>query len=174
MWRLPHRSIAHQRRPPRRDASTNTSGQSSPAHSRIRPDSGPDSSPIISRARVDSACVARTGVAHRAVVPSAASPGTSGAAAAARLMAATVAAGRGRLAQPFAQVGRLVEGLEHRVPALAARVGEVQADGPGVESERPSLGVMQHPADPPPAISVHVVAGLGPGFLVEIGAIAVV
>ena len=29
------------------------------------------------------------------------------------------------------------------------------------------------PADPPPAITVHV-AGLGPGFLVEIDAIAVV
>jgi enamine deaminase RidA (YjgF/YER057c/UK114 family) len=29
------------------------------------------------------------------------------------------------------------------------------------------------PADPPPAITVHVVAGLGPGFLVEIDAIAV-
>ena len=28
-------------------------------------------------------------------------------------------------------------------------------------------------ADPPPAITVHVVAGLGPGFLVEIDAIAV-
>jgi enamine deaminase RidA (YjgF/YER057c/UK114 family) len=31
-----------------------------------------------------------------------------------------------------------------------------------------------NPADPPPAITVHVVAGLGPGFLVEIDAIAVV
>ena len=30
------------------------------------------------------------------------------------------------------------------------------------------------PADPPPAITVHVVAGLGPEFLVEIDAIAVV
>lgn len=30
------------------------------------------------------------------------------------------------------------------------------------------------PADPPPAITVHVVAGLGPGFLLEIDAIAVV
>jgi enamine deaminase RidA (YjgF/YER057c/UK114 family) len=30
------------------------------------------------------------------------------------------------------------------------------------------------PADPPPAITVHVVAGLGPGFLVEITAVAVV
>jgi enamine deaminase RidA (YjgF/YER057c/UK114 family) len=30
------------------------------------------------------------------------------------------------------------------------------------------------PADPPPAITVHVVAGLGPDFLVEIDAIAVV
>ena len=30
------------------------------------------------------------------------------------------------------------------------------------------------PADPPPAITVHVVAGLNPGFLVEIDAVAVV
>lgn len=30
-----------------------------------------------------------------------------------------------------------------------------------------------HSADPPPAITVHVVAGLGPGFLVEIDAVAV-
>ena len=31
-----------------------------------------------------------------------------------------------------------------------------------------------NPADPPPAITVHVVAGLGPGFLLEIDAVAVV
>jgi enamine deaminase RidA (YjgF/YER057c/UK114 family) len=31
-----------------------------------------------------------------------------------------------------------------------------------------------NPTDPPPAITVHVVAGLGPGFLVEITATAVV
>ena len=31
-----------------------------------------------------------------------------------------------------------------------------------------------NPADPPPAITVHVVASLGPGFLVEIDAVAVV
>jgi enamine deaminase RidA (YjgF/YER057c/UK114 family) len=30
------------------------------------------------------------------------------------------------------------------------------------------------PADPPPAITVHVIAGLAPGFLVEIDAVAVV
>ena len=30
------------------------------------------------------------------------------------------------------------------------------------------------PADPPPAITVHVVAGLSPGYLVEIDAVAVV
>ncbi|SDL14125.1 RidA family protein [Streptomyces indicus] len=29
-------------------------------------------------------------------------------------------------------------------------------------------------SDPPPAITVHVVAGLGPGFLVEIDAVAVI
>ncbi len=31
-----------------------------------------------------------------------------------------------------------------------------------------------NPADPPPAITVHVVAGLGPGYLVEIDAVAVI
>jgi enamine deaminase RidA (YjgF/YER057c/UK114 family) len=31
-----------------------------------------------------------------------------------------------------------------------------------------------NPADPPPAITVHVVAALGPGMLVEIDAVAVV
>jgi enamine deaminase RidA (YjgF/YER057c/UK114 family) len=31
-----------------------------------------------------------------------------------------------------------------------------------------------NPADPPPAITVHAVAGLGPGVLVEIDAVAVV
>jgi enamine deaminase RidA (YjgF/YER057c/UK114 family) len=31
-----------------------------------------------------------------------------------------------------------------------------------------------NPADPPPAITVHIVAGLNPGFLVEIDAVAVV
>jgi enamine deaminase RidA (YjgF/YER057c/UK114 family) len=31
-----------------------------------------------------------------------------------------------------------------------------------------------NPADPPPAITVHVVAGLNPGFLVELDAVAVV
>jgi len=31
-----------------------------------------------------------------------------------------------------------------------------------------------NPADPPPAITVHVVAGLAPGILVEIDAVAVV
>jgi enamine deaminase RidA (YjgF/YER057c/UK114 family) len=33
---------------------------------------------------------------------------------------------------------------------------------------------MWNRADPPPAITVHVVAGLGPGFLVEIDAVAAV
>jgi len=30
------------------------------------------------------------------------------------------------------------------------------------------------PADPPPAITVHVVSALGPGFLVEIDAVAAI
>jgi enamine deaminase RidA (YjgF/YER057c/UK114 family) len=163
----------------------------------MRAASGPDSSSIISRVSVDSACVARTGGAHPALVASAASSGIS----------------------PLGQVGRVVEGLEYRILALAARVGEVEADGAGgkvvgptvgeqtgqafrdlttiLESEGASLAnivhwriavVDGHPFDegvaafqevwnracPPPAITVHVVAGLSPGFLVEIDAVAVV
>jgi len=47
----------------------------------------------------------------------------------------------------------------------------------GVDEHQRAVIAFQHawnPADPPPAITVHVVAGLGPGFLVEIDAIAVV
>lgn len=47
-----------------------------------------------------------------------------------------------------------------------------------VEGESVGEGVaafqqVWNPADPPPAITVHVVAALGPGFLVEIDAVAV-
>jgi hypothetical protein len=176
--------MAHQRRAPGRDESTKTSGQLSPAHSRIRSARGPDSRSIISRAIVESDWVARTGAVHPTVLPSTARCGTSGGTAAARLMVATVAAstgcpgvgrlpdrlaqrlGRGqvpgrhrnrhdrrewRLGQPFAKVGRVVKGLEHGVPAFAAGVGEVQADGAGVEPERPSIGVVQHPSGCVPA-----------------------
>jgi hypothetical protein len=62
----------------------------------MRPASDPVSSSIISAASVDSACVARTGGAHLAVVPSETSSGTSGAPAATRLMVVTASAGTGR------------------------------------------------------------------------------
>jgi enamine deaminase RidA (YjgF/YER057c/UK114 family) len=47
-----------------------------------------------------------------------------------------------------------------------------------VESQSVSEGVaafqqVWNPADPPPAITVHIVAALGPGMLVEIDAVAV-
>jgi enamine deaminase RidA (YjgF/YER057c/UK114 family) len=48
-----------------------------------------------------------------------------------------------------------------------------------VEGQRVEEGVaafreVWNPADPPPAITVHIVAGSGPGVLVEIDAVAVV
>ena len=76
-----------------------------------------------------------------------------------------------------ADVGRLL---------TSQACGPAGAEGPelvpgagagGVDEHQRAVIAFQHawnPADPPPAITVHVVAGLGPGFLVEIDAIAVV
>jgi enamine deaminase RidA (YjgF/YER057c/UK114 family) len=47
-------------------------------------------------------------------------------------------------------------------------------DGHAFEEGAAAFREMWNPADPPPAITVQVVAGLGPGFLVEIAAVAVV
>ena len=47
-------------------------------------------------------------------------------------------------------------------------------DGQPLEEGVAAFQQVWDPADPPPAITVHVVAGLGPAFLVEIDAIAVV
>jgi enamine deaminase RidA (YjgF/YER057c/UK114 family) len=47
-------------------------------------------------------------------------------------------------------------------------------DGHPVEEGVAAFQRVWDPADPPPAITVHVVAGLGPGYLVEIDATAVV
>jgi enamine deaminase RidA (YjgF/YER057c/UK114 family) len=47
-------------------------------------------------------------------------------------------------------------------------------DGHAFEEGLAAFQQAWNPADPPPAITVHVVAGLGPGFLVEITAVAVV
>jgi hypothetical protein len=68
------------------------------------------------------------------VVPPAASSGTSGRHENRRDR------GQRRLGQPFAHIGRLVEGLNHRGGALAACVGDVQAGGAGVEPERTFSG----------------------------------
>ncbi|HEX4833625.1 MAG TPA: RidA family protein [Trebonia sp.] len=46
-------------------------------------------------------------------------------------------------------------------------------DGHPLEEGYAAFGEAWNRADPPPAITVHVVAGLGPGFLVEIDAVAV-
>ncbi|WP_238008441.1 RidA family protein [Dactylosporangium sp. AC04546] len=48
------------------------------------------------------------------------------------------------------------------------------ADGHAFDEGVAAFQQVWNPADPPPAITVHVVAGLGPGFLVEIDAIAVI
>ncbi|MEV0611423.1 RidA family protein [Polymorphospora rubra] len=47
-------------------------------------------------------------------------------------------------------------------------------DGHAVDEGFAAFQQMWDPTDPPPAITVHVVAGLGPGFLVEIDAVAAV
>ncbi|GIE30351.1 hypothetical protein Ait01nite_033960 [Actinoplanes italicus] len=47
-------------------------------------------------------------------------------------------------------------------------------DGHPIDEGVAAFRQVWDPADPPPAITVHVVAGLGPGFLVEIDATAVV
>ena len=47
-------------------------------------------------------------------------------------------------------------------------------DGQTIDDGVAAFQQVWNPADPPPAITVHVVAGLGPGFLVEIDAVAVV
>jgi enamine deaminase RidA (YjgF/YER057c/UK114 family) len=48
------------------------------------------------------------------------------------------------------------------------------ADGHSFDAGVAAFQQVWNPADPPPAITVHVVAGLGAGFLVEIDAVAVV
>jgi enamine deaminase RidA (YjgF/YER057c/UK114 family) len=47
-------------------------------------------------------------------------------------------------------------------------------EGHGFDEGVAAFREVWNPADPPPAITVHVVAGLAPGFLVEIDAVAVV
>lgn len=47
-------------------------------------------------------------------------------------------------------------------------------DGSAFDEGVAAFQQVWNPADPPPAITVHVVAGLNPGCLVEIDAIAVV
>jgi enamine deaminase RidA (YjgF/YER057c/UK114 family) len=47
-------------------------------------------------------------------------------------------------------------------------------DGSSVDDGVAAFRQAWNPADPPPAITVHTVAGLGPGVLVEIDAVAVV
>jgi enamine deaminase RidA (YjgF/YER057c/UK114 family) len=47
-------------------------------------------------------------------------------------------------------------------------------DGNTIDEGVAAFQQVWNPADPPPAITVHIVAGLGPGVLVEIDAVAVV
>jgi enamine deaminase RidA (YjgF/YER057c/UK114 family) len=46
-------------------------------------------------------------------------------------------------------------------------------DGQPIDEGVAAFQQVWDPQDPPPAITVHVVAGLGPGYLVEIDAVAV-
>ena len=48
------------------------------------------------------------------------------------------------------------------------------ADGNSFDEGVAAFQQVWNPSDPPPAITVHVVAGLAPGYLVEIDAVAVV
>ena len=47
-------------------------------------------------------------------------------------------------------------------------------DGSSIDEGVAAFQEVWNRSDPPPAITVHFVAGLGPGFLVEIDAVAVV
>ena len=47
-------------------------------------------------------------------------------------------------------------------------------DGQSIQEGVAAFQQVWDPADPPPGITVHVVAGLGPGYLVEIDAVAAV
>jgi enamine deaminase RidA (YjgF/YER057c/UK114 family) len=47
-------------------------------------------------------------------------------------------------------------------------------DGQTVDDGVAAFQQVWNPADPPPAITVHFIAGLAPGFLIEINAVAVV
>ena len=47
-------------------------------------------------------------------------------------------------------------------------------EGHGFDEGVAAFQQVWNPADPPPAITVHVVAGLAPGYLVEIDAVAAV
>ena len=66
--------------------------------------------------------------------------------------------------------------LESEGASLADIVHWTIATPPGqsVDEGVAAFREVWNPADPPPAITVHVVAGLGPGYLVEIDAVAAV
>lgn len=68
------------------------------------------------------------------------------------------------------QLGALSAGQPAAQPPAVALVWSRLPFGEGVAT----FQEVWNRADPPPAITVHVVAGLGPGFLVEVDAVAVV
>jgi enamine deaminase RidA (YjgF/YER057c/UK114 family) len=67
-------------------------------------------------------------------------------------------------------LARIVDRLRKACPACSPTV----VDGHTFEEGVAAFQQVWNPSDPPPAITVHVVAGLAPGFLVEIDAVAVV
>lgn len=88
----------------------------------------------------------------------------------------------GRIAGPTVreQTGQALRNLAAILgsegPSLASIVhwSVAVVDGHAFDEGFAAFRQAWNPADPPPAITVHVVAGLSPGCLVEISAIAVV
>ncbi|HEX5205740.1 RidA family protein [Paractinoplanes rhizophilus] len=81
------------------------------------------------------------------------------------------------LGEQAAQAFRNIETIVRSEGGTLANVVHWRIATPDGQSFDEGVAAFQkvwNPADPPPAITVHVVAGLAPGFLVEIDAVAVV
>jgi enamine deaminase RidA (YjgF/YER057c/UK114 family) len=75
--------------------------------------------------------------------------------------------------QAFRNLATVLES-EGATLANIAHWSIAMVDGQSLEEGVAAFQQVWDPADPPPAITVHVVAGLAPGFLVEVDAVAVV
>ena len=75
--------------------------------------------------------------------------------------------------QAFRNIATILESEGARLADIVHwRIAAV--DGHSVDEGVAAFQQVWNRADPPPAITVHFVAGLGPGYLVEIDAVAVV